>query len=437
MPSVTTRRSHRLSMETSMYIRSSRVLLLLALLAALCLSVIAQSDRGSITGTVQDSTGAMVVNAKITAKDQATGEIRTTTSSASGSYQLSELKASLWTLSAEAPGFKKVTYDNLKISVGVVQSLDIDLSVGAATEVVNVEGGSIPAIQTENAGLGTTVTERQVREMPLLVSSDFAGRSPLAFIFLDSNVTSSDTGSQQNATSFRVNGGQALGADILIDGANTRRAQNGSFFTEVAPGPNAFQEFTYNTSTYSAEYGNSSSGVVNFTLKSGTNKLHGEVYELFRNEALDANSWNNNHQGVAKGRDRQNDYGFNFGGPLYIPKIYDGRNKTFFFFNYNGYRNTKSENRLITIPTAKMRTGDFSELLTDPDVLRINGGTLVLIYTPHQDPNLRTPAAAITGNRLDTFNGGGPPCPVGINILKSLPHPTKDRGVPNYLANTN
>src|SRR3954453_6821852 len=141
MPLVTTRRSHRLSLETSMFIRSSRVLLLLALSSILCLSALAQSDRGSISGTVQDSTGAVVMNAKITAKDQATGEIRSTTSSASGSFQLSELKASLWTLNAEAPGFKKVTYDNIKISVGVVQSLDVQLSVGAATEVVNVEGG--------------------------------------------------------------------------------------------------------------------------------------------------------------------------------------------------------------------------------------------------------------------------------------------------------
>ncbi|HWR14652.1 MAG TPA: TonB-dependent receptor [Terriglobales bacterium] len=418
-----------------MYIRSCRVLLLLGLMAALCLTTNAQSDRGSITGTVQDSTGAMVANAKISAVDQATGETRTTTSSASGSYQLPELKASTWTLSAEAPGFKKTTYDNVKIAVGVVQSVNITLTVGAASETVNVEG-EVQAIQTENATMQTNVTERQVREMPLQVQSDYAGRSPLAFIFLDSNVTSSDNGSQQNATSFRVNGGQALGAEILIDGANTRRAQNGSFFTEVAPGPNAFQEFTYNTSSYSAEFGNSSAGVVNLTLKSGTNKIHGEVYELFRNEALNANSWNNNNQGLRKGRDRQNDFGFNLGGPVYIPKIYDGRNKTFFFFNYNGYRNTKSENRYITIPTAKMRTGDFSELLTDPDVLRINGGNPVLIYNPHQDPNLRTPAAAITGNRLDLYNGGALLDPVGLNILKSYPTPTGSGVFHNYLANS-
>jgi hypothetical protein len=419
-----------------MCIRSVRVLLLLTLVTVLCVTGLSQSDRGSIAGTVQDSTGAVVANAKIVAKDEATGEIRNTTASASGSFQLPELKASKWTLSAEAPGFKTTTYENIKVAVGMVQSVDIKLSVGANSEVVNVEGGNIPAIQTENATLQTNVTERQVREMPLQVQSDYAGRSPLAFIFLDSNVTSSDNGSQQNATSFRVNGGQALGAEILIDGANTRRAQNGSYFTEVAPGPNAFQEFTYNTSSYSAEFGNSSAGVVNLTLKSGTNKLHGEAYELFRNEALDSNTWNNNNVGQKKGRDRQNDFGFNLGGPVYIPKLYNGTNKTFFFFNYNGYRNTASENKYITIPTAKMRTGDFSELLTDPDVLRINGGNPVLIYNPRQDPNLRTTAAAIPGNRLDLYNGGALLDPVGLAIMNSYPKPTGSGVFHNYLANS-
>jgi len=420
-----------------MQIRSSRVLLLLGLLAALCLTAVAQSDRGSITGTVQDSTGAVVVNAKITAVDQATGETRTTSSSASGSYQLPELRASTWTLTVEAPGFKKNSYDNIKIAVGIVQSLDIKLAVGAADQTVTVEG-SLPAIQTENASLQTNVTEKQVREMPLMVQAEFGGRTPLAFIYLDSNVSSSDNGSRQNATSFRVNGGQALGAEILIDGANTRRAQNGSFFTEVAPGPNAFQEFTYNTSSYSAEFGNSSSGVVNFTLKSGTNKLHGEAYELFRNEALNANKWTSNNAkptALPRDRDRQNDFGFNLGGPVYIPKLYDGRNKTFFFYNFNAYRFTQSENRLITIPTMKMRTGDFSELLTDPTVVAQRGGP-VLIYDPRTDPNTRVAGTEIPGNRLDQYLGGALLDPVGLAIMNAYPRPTSDGVFQNYLANS-
>ena len=125
-------------------------------------------------------------------------------------------------------------------------------------------------------------------ELPLLVSSEFSGRTPLSFIFLDSNVTAA-TGSGTNASNFRVNGGQGLGTEILVDGASTRRTQNGTFFSEVAPGPNAFQEFTLSTSTYSAEYGNSSGGIINFSLKSGGNEFHGEAYDFIRNENFNAN----------------------------------------------------------------------------------------------------------------------------------------------------
>src|SRR5205085_626027 len=169
----------------------------------------------------------------------------------------------------------------------------------------------------------TNVTERQVKELPLEVSSEFSGRTPLSFIFLDSSVTAA-TGNGTNATNFRVSGGQGLGTEILIDGAATRRAQNGSFFSEVAPGPNAYQEFTLSTSSYSAEFGNSSGGIVNFTLKSGGNDLHGEVYDLFRNNALNANSFLNNANGLAIVRDHEHNFGGNVGGPIYLPRFGEG-----------------------------------------------------------------------------------------------------------------
>ena len=154
-------------------------------------------------------------------------------------------------------------------------------------------------IQTDSPVQQTNVTEKQIRELPLQVGAETSGRSPLAFIFLDSSVASgggsvadqnsSARGSGTNGTNFRVNGGQGLGTEILIDGAPTRRAENGTFFTEVAPGPNAFQEFTVSTAQYSAEFGNSSGGVVNLTIKSGGNKFHGEGYEFYRTKGLDAN----------------------------------------------------------------------------------------------------------------------------------------------------
>jgi len=146
------------------------------------------------------------------------------------------------------------------------------------------------------------------------------------------------SGSGTNATNFRVAGGQGLGTEILIDGAATRRQQNGSFFSEVAPGPNAYQEFTISTSSYSAEFGQSSGGIVNFTLKSGGNDLHGEVYDLFRNNALNANSFLSNASRLPIQRDHQHDFGGNVGGPIFLPRFgeggkpyWSGSNRAFFF----------------------------------------------------------------------------------------------------------
>lgn len=281
--------------------------------------VFGQSDRGTITGTVTDSSGAVISDATVTATDTATGAIRTATTSNSGSYTLPELPAAPYTVAVDVTGFKAETQE-VTVPVQATLRVDFHLVVGAKGESVIVTSDA-PLLQTESPVQQTNVTEKQVRELPLQVGGEFGGRTPLSFIFLDSSVTSG-TGADSNgrgtdASNFRVNGGQAMGTNILVDGASTQRAQNGNFFSEVAPGPDAFQEFTLSTSSYSAEFGNSSGGVVNFTLKSGGNGFHGEVYDLFRNTALDANTFLNNANGLPRNIDHQNDFGFNVGGPVW------------------------------------------------------------------------------------------------------------------------
>src|ERR1700687_235272 len=406
--------------------------------------VFGQSDRGTITGTVTDSSGAVVSAATVTATNTATGAVRTTTTSDTGSYTLPELPAAPYTVAVDVAGFKAETQE---VTLPVQETLRVDfhLVVGAKGESVTVTSDA-PLLQTESPVQQTNVTEKQVRELPLQVGGEFGGRTPLSFIFLDSSVTSgtgaNGDGRGTDASNFRVNGGQAMGANILVDGASTQRAQNGNFFSEVAPGPDAFQEFTLSTSSYSAEFGNSSGGVVNFTLKSGGNGFHGEVYDLFRNTALDANTFLNNANGLPRNIDHQNDFGFNLGGPVWIPKIYNGRNRTFFFFNYEGYRFKQSENVLLTVPTVKMRTGDFSELgpdpnLMDPYVLSFFKGP-VLIYDPTIDPAKRTPA--IPGNHLDTYvnpvTGKSVIDPAGKAILSHFPLPTGPGVFHNYRASS-
>ena len=427
-------------------------LLTLLLATSVAAHAFAQSDRGSITGTVTDPTGAVVPNAKITATSLDTAETREATSGDEGSYTLPELRAGRWRVSVEAQGFKTVTVEDYKVAVQVTHSLDFKLEIGAVADVVTVTSEQQAAIQTDTAVRQTNVNERQVKELPLQVSSEFSGRTPLSFIFLDSNVTSG-AGSGTNASNFRVNGGQGLGTEILIDGASTRRSQNGSFFSEVAPGPNAYQEFTISTSNFSAEFGQSSGGVVNFTLKSGGNEFHGEVYDLFRNNALNANSFINNSQSLAIVRDHEHDYGGNVGGPIYLPRFgeggksyWSGKNRAFFFFNMESYRFAQGENVLVSVPTARMRTGDFSELLTDPVILARNGGPIQL-YSPiagfdaQGTPIVARPGSrvAIPGNRLDLFRlptGQSIIDPVGANILSFFPQANRSGVFHNYLAQT-
>jgi hypothetical protein len=398
--------------------------------------VLAQSDRGAITGRVTDQNGAVVTNAKVTAANAETNEVREVTTNDEGNFTIPQLQASTYTLKVEAPGFKTASVEGVKIAVQITRTVDVTLEVGPVgdTVMVSAEGG--PVLQTETPASQLNVTERQVRELPLLVAAESGGRSPLSFIFLDSSVVSNDrtgTGATSgstgtNATNFRINGGQGLGADILIDGAQTRRGENGTFFSEVAPGPNAFQEFTLSTSSYSAEFGNSSGGVVNFTIKTGSNDFHGEAYLFHINDALNSNIDRNRILGIDKPLDRQFDYGFSVGGPLYLPRfgeggpsLWSGKNKTFFFFNYGGYETSQSQAVDVTVPTARMRNGDFGELLTDPYVLQFFNGP-VQIFDPAQAPGARTP---IPGNRLDQYLGGARISPIGRNFVNLFPMPNQ------------
>lgn len=268
---------------------------LLALFLICAPSLSAQSDRGAITGRVTDPAGAVVPQAKVTVTNLETNESRDAVTSDEGNFTVPQLPAAMYKITVEAPGFKTATLDNIKVAVQITRTADIKLEVGAVGEVVNVSGEAAPVLQTDTPVQQLNVTERQVRELPLLVAAESGGRSPLSFIFLDSSIVSNDTpggtgttsgSTGTNATNFRINGGQGLGADILIDGAQTRRGENGTFFSEVAPGPNAFQEFTVSTSSYSAEFGNSTGGIINFTIKTGGNDFHGEAYLLDRKSVV-------------------------------------------------------------------------------------------------------------------------------------------------------
>ncbi|HEX8774038.1 MAG TPA: TonB-dependent receptor [Pyrinomonadaceae bacterium] len=424
--------------------------LITLLLAVLAVPAFGQSDRGDLVGTVTDPAGAVVPEAKVTVTNLDNGEVREVTTTGEGNYSIPQLKAAPYQVVVEAAGFKTATIDRVQIAVQITRRADVRLELGGVGETVTVTSDA-PPLQTESAVQQTNVTEKQIRELPLLIGAETAGRSPLSFIFLDSSVASGggSTGDQNQAArgsgtigfNFRINGGQGLGTEILIDGAPTRRAENGTFFTEVAPGPNAFQEFTVSTAQYSAEFGNSSGGVVNLTIKSGGNDFHGELYEFYRTKGLDANIDLNRLLKRDKPVDQQHDFGFSVGGPFYLPRFGEGgpslrgfKNRAFFFFNYGDYRFVQSENASLTVPTLKMRTGDFSELLTDPYVIGFFGHPVQIFDNTVPCCGGRP---AIPGNRLDLYrNAAGLSIlsPAGLNLVQLFPQPTRAGVYHNYDA---
>jgi hypothetical protein len=411
-------------------------------------SAVAQSDRGSIAGTVLDSSGAAVTGASVTLKGVDTGSIYKTVSSSSGGYHVNDLAIGRYDLTVEAAGFKASVQKGVEIQISTVASLNVTLQPGDVKEAITVLADA-PTVQTDSSDVGTVVEDKQIHDLPLSLNSTGQSfvRSPETFIFLTPGTIGQGTvGDHASAGIYetKISGGQNFGTEVLLDGASVQRSDSGTAFDQTAPSVEALTEFKVTTSTPSAQFGHTSGGVESFTTKSGTNKYHGSIFELFRNEALDANSWNNDFSGAKKPRDRQNDFGGALGGPVRIPWLYDGRDKTFFFFAWEQYRNRRGlSNDLETLPTAAERTGDFSAL----DAANVDSG-IPNPCTPGQDvivgqifdPSTtqmvggQTCRLPFAGNKITNLSG------VAQKVLAYLPQPNlpglaNGNGVPGTVQN--
>ena len=331
----------------------------------------AQSSEGSISGTVSDTSGAVIAGAKIVAVGTTTGSRYETTSTSSGLYRIAAMNIGAYNVTITASGFKISVNTGVVVQVGTVASLDVHLAIGSVAETVSVTANA-PRLQTESSEVGTVVTEKQVLDLPLSAGGGL--REPQAFVFLA-------PGTAGNASVSKITGGQNYGSSILLDGLDTYVDENGSNITGTEPSVEALSEFKVLTSTLPAEYGRTTGGVVSFSVKAGTNSYHGDVYEIFRNTALDANTWFNNAYAAMnpaqaatfrRPDDNKNDYGFTVGGPVRIPHLYDGRNKTFFFFSWEQYQQTLGAVITSTVPTLAERNGDFSALVNTSQVLANN-----------------------------------------------------------------
>ena len=327
-----------------------------------------QSDRGTIAGSVLDSSGGAVEGVTVTATDIATNTVYTATTGPTGGYRLYDLRVSVYKVSISAPGFKSEEKTGVVVQVNTTSTVDFSLQPGDVKETLTVVA-DVPALQAESSDIGTIVGSRQIEDLPLALAASGQShlRSAEAFVFLTPNTVGPGTASDNPASGVfesKLAGGQNLGTEVLLDGASISHAELGPTFDENAPSIEAISEFKVTTSTLSSEFGRTSGGIESFTTKSGTNSYHGTAFDILHNDKLNANSWFNNHVGAPKDRDHQNDFGGSLGGPVRIPKVYNGHNKTFFFFSWEQYRNNLGSTSLTTLPTDAERQGDFSALLT-------------------------------------------------------------------------
>ena len=339
------------------------------LLLVLCVSgsLYGQAVSGTILGSVHDATGAVVPNAPVTITNLDNGLSRSVSSDAAGEYTVPSLPPGSYVVSVQAEGFKKTTLNKLQLGVDQKLRVDVTLQLGAVTESVNVEGAA-PVVKSDSSELGDTVTARQIADLPLN-GRDFVNLTRIIPGVVrgipGANIDGAGSLAWRASASFSANGQRTRDNNFLLDGVDNNETWLNSVV--VFPSVDALEEFKVQTSTYSAEFGRSSGGVVNIAIKSGGNSYHGGLFEFLRNDKFDANDFFNNKFGRAKPPFRQNQFGGTFGGRII-------KDKTFFFTDYQGGRIRQAQSYLSTVPSDLMRSGDFSELkrvIYDP----LNPGT--------------------------------------------------------------
>ena len=338
-------------------VSTSRVIALFVIYANLCLP---QQFRSSISGLVEDPSGAVVPNAKVTATQAATGTKYGTVSTGDGRYTLTSLLPGTYTLQAEAPGFSKVVRQNVTLSADQHLNVDLTLQVGTNTQTIQVTSAA-PLLENENASQGLTVNTHEIEELPL------NGRAPLMFtqlapgVALATNITQTTPFDNGQMADWVMGGARSYQNELLLDGNDNAQPEVGQ--AEYSPPQDAVQQVVVQTTNLEAAYGHTGGGTVNVITKGGTNAFHGSAYEFNEVSALAANDWLNDATGKPKPVTRQNQYGFTLGGPIVIPKLFNGKNKLFGFFAFEGIQDSLPESYNLTVPTAAEKSGDFSALL--------------------------------------------------------------------------
>jgi hypothetical protein len=373
----------------------------------------AQSYTGSISGRVIDSTGLPVAKVQITVLEEATNTMIKTESNETGDYTVSYLKPGLYNARFAAAGFKEHLETGIQLQIDQQRRVDPKLEVGSVTELMEVaaSGAQVNYVSSE---IGHVVDSQQLVELPELATSG-RGRSPFLLAKIVPGVTTNGN-SYNNVNGYSLGGGRRETNEILVDGLPTTNPSDETY--TLTPSPDSIDEFKVITTPFSAEYGHTGGGVMIATTRGGTNTLHGSAYDLFRNRVLNGRDFFSPIASQAKYV--QNDPGGNIGGPVYIPKVYNGKNKTFFFVDFNVTLASTGTANSQLVPTDMQKAGDFSQTFA--------GGKLTPIYDPKAlaadgKTRLQFPGNIIPSSRID---------PVAAQIVKFYPEANASINGNNY-----
>ena len=386
------------------------------LVTAICLTSPVFAQNASVSGHVVDPSHAVVRSATVVLTNTETQVKVQVTTNDRGDFIMPPVAPGPYEISAVAPAFKPAVLSGITLELGESKVVTLQLNLNDVQQTVEVTT-TPPEINTSTADRGLLIEPAFVESLPLNI------RNPLQLIDFSAGVTKGDDGlSGQNATSesrsntFRINGAKGSTTDVLIDGA----ANTTSYYNQDAgiPGVESVQEFRVYTDAYDPEFGRTSGGLVTYALHTGTEKFHGSVFEFYRNETLDANGYNANNTNpiTPRGHFDRNQFGGTLGGPVILPKLYDGRKKTFFFVSYEGLRDTSAGSFLGTVPTALERQGDFSQTFDAK-------GNLIVIYNPATTTTgTNYGRTAVRGNNVNNL---GALNPIGQALVNLYPLPNR------------
>jgi hypothetical protein len=381
---------------------------------SICATVFAQEFRASVAGQVTDSSGAIVPGADVAITSVERNTSLQTTSNSAGRYVIEFLLPGRYTLTVEKPGFKKFVRAGLKLESADRLAVNVALEVGEITQSVTVTG-ELPLLETETASRAGTIENRVLENVPTNGRNLFTLQYSLPGVIKQSTYWGSmELWAYGDVNGVSINGGRSGENETLVDGvADT----NPNRSVSLIPALSGTQELTVQSNIYDAQYGRFGGGVTSISVKSGTNDPHGEVYEFLKNIKLDSTEWVLNALGTPRTRFQNNTFGFETDGPVYIPKLVDGRNRIFYMFSYEGAREHLQSSAIRTLPTAAMRQGDFSQLLN-------SAGQLVDVYDPMTHAPF--PGNVIPSTRIN---------PVSAKLATYYPQPDGTGVGPAHLRN--